>query len=95
MEAYRTLGAHRKPAVIDDDHPPDQRALAVLRRYSDGELSPREAARAIGDDATEHDVYAGILLARLPLPVPPAAELRKQIEAAKAMLSRYAKRLDQ
>jgi hypothetical protein len=56
-----------------------------LRRYSAGEISARQAARAMGPQASEHDVFAGILAAHLPLPVPPPEDLAREVAALRML----------
>jgi len=63
----------------------DAGTLSVLQRYSAGEISARQAAKAIGPKVTEHDVFAGILAAQLPLPVPPAADVEREVAALAAL----------
>jgi len=67
-----------------DDPQPDPLTLTILRRYSAGEISAREAARAMGAEATEHDVLAGMIAARLPLPSPPPEQIEREIAALRA-----------
>ena len=84
MEHHPTAGGGRQP---EPGHPgglPDEAGLSILRRYSAGEISSREAARALGPDATEHDVFAGVIAARLPLPAPTPAELALEVAALRA-----------
>jgi hypothetical protein len=38
----------------------------------------------LGPDATEHDVFAGVIAARLPLPAPTPAELALEVAALRA-----------
>ena len=63
---------------------PDENALAVLRRYSAGEISDREAAKCLGPRATQHDVFAGVIAAELPLPQPTPEELAREMSALRA-----------
>jgi hypothetical protein len=58
--------------------------LSILQRYSAGEISAREAAKALGPKATEHDVLAGMIAAQLPLPQPMPEELARQVAALHA-----------
>jgi hypothetical protein len=53
--------------------------LEILQSYSDGQLSAREAVEALGPFATQHDLFAGVIAAGLPLPVPMAQELSEQL----------------
>jgi hypothetical protein len=61
------------------------RALTILRRHAAGELSAREAARLMGPDASEHDVFAGVVAAHLALPSPPPAEIAREVAALRAL----------
>lgn len=85
MEGHRHQRTEREP---DPGHPADAadiQALTILQRYSAGALSAREAARELGPRATEHDVFAGILAARLPLPLPSAEQLENEVAALHAL----------
>jgi hypothetical protein len=56
-----------------------------LRRYAAGEISARQAAKEMGPKASEHDVFAGIIAAHLPLPTPPAADIAREVAALRAL----------
>jgi hypothetical protein len=56
-----------------------------LQRYSAGEISSRQAAKELGPSATEHDVFAGILAAHLPLPLPSSDVIAREIAALHAL----------
>jgi hypothetical protein len=58
--------------------------MTILRRYSAGEISAREAAKCLGPKATQHDVFAGIIAAGLPLPQPTPDELGREVAALRA-----------
>ena len=85
MERRDPRGFQRKPEPRREGDAPDQRALSILHRYSAGEISAREAAREMGDDVSEHDVFAGIVAAQLPLPEPPPADVAREVEALRAL----------
>ena len=59
--------------------------MSVLQRYAAGEISSREAAKELGHGATEHDVFAGIVAAHLPLPRPPAEDVAREVAALRAL----------
>jgi len=63
----------------------EARRLSVLRRYSAGEISAREAAREMGPRASEHDVFAGILAAGLALPVPAAGDVAREVAGLRGL----------
>ena len=73
------MPAPRRPGA-----PADANTLTVLRRYAAREISSREAAKALGPNATEHDVFAGVIAADLPLPRPTPEELANQVAALRA-----------
>jgi hypothetical protein len=56
-----------------------------LRRYSAGEIGAREAARALGPEASEHDVLAAVIAADLPLPTPPLEQIVRELSALRAL----------
>jgi hypothetical protein len=58
--------------------------MTVLRRYSAGEISAREAAKGLGPEATQHDVFAGVIAAGLPLPLPAPEDLGREVAALRA-----------
>ncbi len=72
---------------------PDPRTLTILRRYSAGEISSREAAREIRPRATGRDVFAGILAAHLPLPEPSPEEVAREVAALHALYGPHGSRL--
>jgi hypothetical protein len=63
----------------------DARRLTILRRYVTGEISARQAAKEIGPDASEHDVFDGLIAARLPLPSPPPDDVAREVAALRAL----------
>ena len=75
----------RQPRDADTHHSPDERVLAVLRRYAAGEISAREAAYELGPEATEHDVYVGTLNAGLTIPSPPREVVDAEVEALRRL----------
>ena len=68
---------------MTDDH--DTRTLKILQRYSAGEISARQAAKEMGPKATEHDVFAGIVAANLPLPSPSPDDVAREVAALRAL----------
>ena len=54
--------------------------MTTLQRYAAGEISARQAAKALGPKATEHDVFAGVVAAHLSLPQPTPEELAQQVQ---------------
>ena len=63
----------------------DVLTISIIQRYSKGEISSREAAKAMGPQATEYDVFASLVAARLPLPQPTQEELSSQVAALRAL----------
>jgi len=66
-------------------------ALAILQRYSHGDISDWEAAELLGKDYSQHDVFALIRKHKMALPLPPQAELDRQ-KAALELIFGKAKR---
>jgi hypothetical protein len=66
--------------------------MIILRRYSAGEISAREAAKSLGPKATQHDVFAGVVAAKLPLPQPTPDELAREVAALRAFYGPHAPR---
>jgi len=64
--------------------------LSILQRYAAGEISARQAAKFLGPKATEHDVFAGIVAAHLPLPQPTPEELAREVAALRAFYGPHA-----
>jgi len=85
MGRNRQPGARREPPSQRNLVAPDASALAILRRYSTGEISAREAAKALGPTSSEHDVFAGLIAAGLPLPSPPPEQIAREVEALRAL----------
>jgi hypothetical protein len=85
MERHYQKGAEREPEPRREGAAPDARVLTILQRYAGGEISAREAARELGPDASEHDVFAGIVAAHLRLPEPPPADVAREVEALRAL----------
>jgi hypothetical protein len=67
--------------------------MTILRRYSAGEISAREAAKCLGPHATQHDVFAGIVECGLPLPQPTPEELAREVAALRAFYGPHGPRL--
>lgn len=70
----------------------DEVTLSILQRYAAGEISSRQAAKALGPKATEHDVFAGVVAAHLPLPQPTPEELAREVAALRAFYGPHAPR---
>ncbi len=85
MEHHHRSGGGREPEPGYAGLAADETALTILRRYAAGEISSREAARQLGPTATEHDVFAGIRAAHLPLPLPTEAEIAAEIEGLRRL----------
>nr|WP_294507171.1 hypothetical protein [uncultured Rhodopila sp.] len=84
MEHHHRAGGGGESGSQDPGGAPDENALIILRRYSAGEISAREAAECLGPNATQHDVFAGIIAAALPLPQPTPDELAREMAALRA-----------
>ncbi len=85
MERHHHESGGSEPDPRRESDAPDARTLKVLQRYGAGEISARQAAKEIGSRATEHDVFAGILAARLPLPSPPPADIAREVADLRAL----------
>lgn len=85
MERHHQAGRGSKSEARREGDAPDTRTLKILQRYAAGELSARQAAKEIGPKATEHDVFAGIVAAHLPLPSPPPADVAREVAALRAL----------
>ena len=85
MEHHHHPGGRSEPKPGCPDHMAGETALSILRRYAAGEISAREAAREPGPQATEHDVFAGIVAAHLPLPLPAPEEVAQEVAALRAL----------
>lgn len=85
MERHRDTGSGRQPEAGREGSDAEARALTVLQRYAAGEISSRQAAKEMGPKATEHDVFAGILAAHLPLPEPEPQEVAREVAALRAL----------
>ena len=85
MERDLKAGTGHGPRSDHADHPPDERTLAILRRYSAGEISAREASYAMGGDASEHDVYVQTVRAGLPIPSPPPEVIEAEVAALRRL----------
>ncbi len=59
--------------------------LAILQRYSRGDISDWAAAELLGEDFSQHDVFTLIRRHKLPLPLPPIEELNRQKAALEAL----------
>jgi hypothetical protein len=81
MEQHRQTGAGRQSETRYSGVAPDPRTLTILHRYCAGEISAREAAREIGPQASEHDVFAGVVAADLRLPEPSPGEMAREVAA--------------
>ena len=81
MDQHLGQGGNREPEREYADHAADERRLTLLRRYSAGELSGRETAKLMGKNASEHDVFAGIIEFGLPLPMPDPETLEAEVSA--------------
>ena len=61
------------------------RTLNILQRYAAREISARQAAREMGPSASEHDVFAGIVEARMRLPEPSPTDVASEVAALRAL----------
>ena len=84
MEQHREEGGGGEPEPSRPRGATDALTMTVLQRYAAGEISSRQAAKALGPKATEHDVFAGIVAAHLSLPQPTPEELATQVAALRA-----------
>jgi len=85
MEQDRTTGGRSEPEPRRPGGATDEGILTILRRYAAGEISSREAAKELGPQATEHDVFAGIVAAHLSLPRPSPEEVAREVAALRAL----------
>ncbi|MEJ0045654.1 MAG: hypothetical protein WDN04_05625 [Rhodospirillales bacterium] len=85
MEGHRHTGVEREPEPGRPAGAADRQTLTILQRYAAGEISASEAAHELGPRATEHDVFAGILAAGLPLPQPAPEQLAREVAALQAL----------
>lgn len=85
MERHHQEGGGSQSEAGCEGDAPDTRTLKILQRYAAGEISARQAAKEIGPKATEHDVFAGIVAARLPLPSPPPDDIAREVAALRAL----------
>jgi hypothetical protein len=85
MEEDPGTEAGREPGGGRADHPPDERTLAVLRRYAAGEISARQASYEMGGDASEHDVYVQTVRAGLTIPSPPPEVIEAEVAALRRL----------
>jgi hypothetical protein len=85
MEGHRHQSVEREPEPGHPAGAADTQTLTVLQRYAAGEISAGEAAHELGPRATEHDVFAGILAAGLPLPLPAPEQLASEVAALHAL----------
>jgi hypothetical protein len=85
MDEDHRGGVGRESQLAGSDRSAEAAAMIVLERYSAGEISAREAARELGPAATEHDVFAGMVAAHLPLPVPSSEEIAAEVAALRRL----------
>jgi hypothetical protein len=86
MEHDHQSGGRSQSGSGSADRAADEaRKLGILKRYAAGEISAREAAKELSPAATEHDVYAGILQAHLPLPLPSAEVIAQEVETLRQL----------
>ncbi len=85
MDEDNSQRGGRESELGRQDRAAEDIIVAVLKRYSAGEISAREAAREIGPTATEHDVFAGVLAAHLPLPLPSPEEIAGEVAALRRL----------
>jgi len=75
MEQHREEGGGGEPEPSRPRGATDALTMTVLQRYAAGEISSRQAAKALGP---------GIVAAHLSLPQPTPEELAKQVAALRA-----------
>jgi hypothetical protein len=66
--------------------------LDILRSYSEGQITAREAMMKLGRETSLHDVYAMTISAGLPLPLPSSTELARELAACRTLFANAAKR---
>lgn len=87
MDEDLEAGAGGQPGGAYAGDPPDERTLAILKRYAAGEIAARQTAWELGPDATEHDVYVLTLNAGLTVPSPPPETVKREVEALQRLYS--------
>lgn len=92
MERHHRESGRGKPESGRQGDASDTRTLKILRRYAAGEIFARQAAKEIGPKATEHDVFAGIVAAKLPLPSPPSDDVAREVAALRAFYAPHGPR---
>ena len=85
MEQHHQTSGGGEPEPRRPGRATGEVALTVLESYAAGEISSRQAAKALGPQATEHDVFAGILAAHLPLPQPSSEDVAREVAALRAL----------
>ncbi|MBF0591224.1 MAG: hypothetical protein HQL02_03965 [Nitrospirae bacterium] len=92
MEQHYQTSERGKSEPRCEGDAPDTRTLKILQRYAAGEISSRQAAQEIGPEASEHDVFAGILAAQLPLPEPAPEDVAREVAALRVLYGQYGPR---
>jgi hypothetical protein len=85
MERHREQSGGGESEPRREGDAPDTSTLKILQRYAAGEISARQAAKEMGPKATEHDVFAGIVAAHLPLPTPTPDDVAREVAALRAL----------
>jgi hypothetical protein len=85
MEQHHQTGGGRESEPRRAGGAADEVTLTILQRYAAGEISARQAAKELGPEATEHDVFAGMVAAHLPLPQPTAEEIANEVQALRTL----------
>ena len=85
MERHHQAGGGSESVNRSASNASEAGTLKILQRYVAGEISSRQAAKEMGSAASEHDVFAGVVAANLPLPQPPADDVAREVAALRAL----------
>jgi len=85
MERHHQESGGSQSEARREGDAPDTRTLKILQRYAAGEISARQAAKEMGPKASEHDVFAGVVAAHLPLPLPPPDDVAREVAALRTL----------
>jgi hypothetical protein len=85
MEQHHLRSGGGEPEPRRPGGAADAAALTILQSYAAGEISARQAAKALGPKRSEHDVFAGVIAARLTLPTPGPDEIFREVDALRRL----------